>query len=118
MDCIEQKSATLRAEERGDERIGRRRKQLHCGAMLDDPTLMHQRNALAHQYRFADIVRDKEDRLAKLALELEKLLLDLSTIHRIDRTERLVHQQQRRIGGKCAGDTDTLLLATGKLCGI
>src|SRR5207237_3484213 len=37
---------------------------------------------------------------------------------RVDRTERLVHQHERRLGGHGARDADALALATGELRGI
>ena len=33
--------------------------------------------------------------------------------HRVDRGERLVHQQDRRVGGQCPCHADALLLSTG-----
>ncbi len=45
------------------------------------------------------------------ALHAQELVLDHLAIHRIERAERLVHQQHRRIGGERARDTDALRLA-------
>ena len=39
----------------------------------------------------------------------------MRAVDRVDRAERLVHQQQRRIGGERARDADALALAAGQL---
>ena len=51
-------------------------------------------------------------------LEPQELVLESLPHHRIDGTERLVHQQHRWIGGQGAGDPDPLLLSAGELLGI
>src|SRR3546814_8423975 len=39
-------------------------------------------------------------------------------VYRVDRAERVVHQEHWRIGGEPAGDADSLLLSAGELTGI
>src|SRR3546814_4033427 len=46
------------------------------------------------------------------------LLLELGAHDGVDRSERLVHQQDVRIGRETAGDADALLLAAGQLARI
>ena len=56
--------------------------------------------------------------LRKRRCRLEQLLLQAEAHDRIDRAERLVHQQHRRIGGQRAGHADPLLLAARQLARI
>ena len=45
----------------------------------------------------------------------QELVLQLGAHDRVDRAERLVHQQHRRVGGEGAGHPDALLLAAAEL---
>ena len=58
---------------------------------------------------------DEDDGLAQLALQAQNLGLQLVADHRVDRRERLIHEQDRRIGGQRASHPDALLLASGQL---
>ena len=49
---------------------------------------------------------------------LQELVLQMLAHHRVDRAERLVHQQHGRIGGQRAGHADALALAAGELLGV
>ena len=62
-----------------------------------------------------DVVGDQHDRLAQLGLQGQQLVLQRGADHRVDGAERLVHQQDRRVGGEGAGHADALLLAAGQL---
>ena len=53
--------------------------------------------------------------LRDLALEAQELVLQPGAGHGVDRAERLVHQQHRRVGGERAGDADALALPAGEL---
>ena len=48
----------------------------------------------------------------------EQLVLQPLAGDRVDRAERLVHQDHRRVGGEPAGDADALLLAAGELARV
>ena len=63
------------------------------------------------------VVRHDEDCLADLLLNAAKLLVHLAARDRIERAERLVHQQNRRVGGERARHADTLTLPAGQLGG-
>jgi hypothetical protein len=63
-------------------------------------------------------VGDEHEGLAELALQALELLLERAAAHRVDRPERLVHQQHRRVGGERARHADALLLAARELGGI
>ncbi len=47
----------------------------------------------------------------------DELILQPLAGDRVDRTERLIHEQHRRVRGQRAGNTDALLLAAGELAG-
>jgi len=79
---------------------------------------MQQRDARAQEQGFAQVVRHEQSGLAEILAQLEEMLLHIEASHRIERGEWLVEQQQRRIGGECAGDADALFLATGELSRI
>ena len=57
-------------------------------------------------------VRDEEHHLAGAMPHVEDQFLYRLAGERIEGTQRLVHQQDRGIGGQCAGDPHTLLHAT------
>ena len=72
-------------------------------------------HAVAEADRLVDVVGHEHDRLVQPALQLEQLVLQAQAHDRIDRAERLVHQQHRRIGGERTGDADALLLTARQL---
>ena len=59
--------------------------------------------------------RDEDDGLLQPRLKLQKLVLQLGADQRIERGERLVHEQDRRLGGEGAGQADALLHAARQL---
>ena len=56
--------------------------------------------------------------LAISRLDAEELVLQPGPGDRVDRAERLVHQQHRRVRGERAGDADPLALTAGELRGV
>src|SRR5262245_6395755 len=62
---------------------GGRRDHLHGSACQN-------RDPRAQPHCLADVVRHEDRRLMKIALELQKLVLQLEPRHRIERAERLV----------------------------
>ena len=76
------------------------------------------RDPVAQQHRLVDVVRHEDDGLPELLLQPAELLLEPAADDRVDRTERLVHQQHRRIRGERPGHADPLPLAAGELMGI
>ena len=67
------------------------------------------------QQRFARVVRDENDSFPETFLHISKFLLEFSAGKRIERAERLVHQENRRIGSESPSDADALTLAAGEL---
>ena len=69
-------------------------------------------------HRFLEIVGHDHDSLAQLLMDRKQLILQPLARNRIHRTERLIHQQHRRISRQRASHTHTLLLTTRKLLRI
>ena len=65
-----------------------------------------------------EIMRDEEDAFAHGAPDPFELVLQLPSNERIKGTEGFVHQQDARIGRKCASEADALLHSSRKLVGI
>ena len=86
-------------------------------ARPDQPALVEHADTVGHRHRFGHVVGDQQHGLAQPRLDAAELVPELPPRHRIERAERLVHQQHRRIRGKGAGDADALALATRKLVG-
>ena len=60
-------------------------------------------------------MRHEDRRLPDLPSQREELALQLDAGDRVQRAERLVEEQDRRVGRQRAGDADTLALAPGEL---
>jgi len=60
--------------------------------------------------RLLNIVRNEHDGLVQVGLQPDELVLQACPDDRVHGTERLVHQQHRRIRGQRARDTHALLL--------
>lgn len=76
------------------------------------------RHPVGELERLVDVVRDEDDRLVQFALQAQYFVLQLVTNHRVDGGERLVHQQDGRIGGERACHADALLFTAGELRGV
>src|SRR5437879_59962 len=66
----------------------------------------------------ADVVGDEEGGLVDGAAKFEEELLEFEAGDGIERGERLVEEEQGRVGGEGAGDADALFLSAGELSGI
>ena len=80
----------------------------------------HHRDAVAEQDRLVDRVGDEHHGLAlfRALHELQQFLLQDFAGLRVERGERLVHQQHRRVHRERADEADALLHAAGELIGI
>ena len=72
---------------------------------------------VAHLDGLVDVVGDEDDRLADLLLEAQELVLQPLAVDRVDRSERLVHQHQRRVDRQRPCHADALALAARELGG-
>ena len=78
---------------------------------------MQNDDPVGQAHRFADRVRDKENRLVGLNPQLLKLLMKQRARLGVKGGKRLVHQQDGRVHDQGAGDGDALFHAAGKLVG-
>ena len=83
-----------------------------------DPTRprAHDGDAIGQIHRLVDLMSDEQDGLARFRPNLEELRLHELARLGVEGGERLVHQQDDRIGCERAGEVDALLHAAGKLC--
>ncbi len=65
--------------------------------------------------RFGEVVGDQQHRARHRGLQRLELAMQLRARDRIERAERLVHQQHRRIGGERPRQPDALPLPAGQL---
>src|SRR5947209_13204131 len=79
-----------------------RRPEEHDLALLQQPDRTAEQQPLAH------VVRHEDDRLAETPLQREELALQLDARDGIERPERLIEQEERRIGGQRPRDADPL----------
>ena len=86
--------------------------------LLEHAADVQDRDAVAHLHRFFDVVGDEHDRLLEIGLQPAELVLQPGARDRVDRAERLVHQQHRRVRGERARDADALPLPTRELVRI
>src|SRR6185503_20901051 len=75
----------------------------------------HDRDAVAELDRLVDVMRHEQHRRPLIALDAKELVLKTIAHDRIDRTERLVHEHHRRLGGESACDADALPLTAREL---
>ena len=83
--------------------------------LREHAALAQDRDPVAHRDRLVDVVRDEDDRLRDLAVQAPQLVLKPRARDRVEGAERLVHQQQRRVGGQRAREPDALPLPAREL---
>src|SRR5262245_38280738 len=96
-----------------------RPRQRHWHEHLHLPRLRrHDHDAIAQKYRLVDRMGDEHHGLLVLLPDVEQLFLQQEFVLRVERRERLVHQQNFGIVGKRARDRHALAHTSGKLVGI
>src|SRR5215470_14086763 len=75
----------------------------------------HDGDAIGEMHRLAHVVSDKDHGLGGAPPDAEQLVLHQAAGLRIERAERLVHEQDRRIEGERARDRGALLHAAREL---
>ena len=85
------------------------------GADLHDAATLHQGDAVTQFEGLIQIVADEDDGAFQLGLQAKKLILQAGADQRVKGRKRLIHQEDRRIGGEGAGQADALLHAAGQL---
>ena len=76
---------------------------------------VHHRDLIGQHQRLGLVVRDVDERRAEVGLQLLQLDLHVLAQLQVERAERLVEQQQRRLEHQAARDRDALLLPAGEL---
>ena len=95
-----------------------RAQKLLRGIDADQTAGGEERDALAKQEGFAQIVGDEGDGLAEARGKRAELALQFGARDGIERAERLVHEQDGRIAGEGARDADALTLASRELARV
>src|SRR2546427_9821863 len=108
--------ARIRYGDRRQEGLGigmlGRREQFFGGCSLHDPADVHYRDPIADVLDDAQVVSDEEIRKPKSFLKLEEEVQDLCLDRHVQRGDGFVCNDQTGRQGECAGDADTLTLAT------
>src|SRR5688572_6285987 len=106
------------SHELGDVRIRRTQHDVRGRAALHDAASLEDRDPVAEPQGLVEVVGYEQDRLAHALLQRAQLVLQLAADQRIERRERLVHQQDLRVSRECARETDALLHAAGELVAV
>ena len=106
-----------RADEAGDEQVGRLVEDVVRRRRLLDDAAAHHRDAVGHGQRLELVVGDDDRRLVEAGQDLLDLAAHgLAQLH-VEAAQRLVEEKAGRIADDGAADRDTLLLALGELAG-
>ena len=97
---------------------GVRQHERGIGVLQQRAAAPEHRDLVAELDRLVDVVGDEHDGFAQFALQPQDFGLQILAHHWVDGAERLVHQQDRRIGGQCPGHPDALLLTARQLCRV
>src|SRR5829696_1244222 len=86
------------------------------GAELYYLAVLHDRHPVPERERLVQVVGDEDDRPLGLALDIQEEVLHVAPNQRVERRERLVHEQYLLLGRKGPRETHPLLHAAGELC--
>ena len=84
-------------------------------AGLHDAAALHDDDAVAELRGFVEVVADEDDRLLEPRLQFQQFVLQPRADQRIERRERLVHQEDVGVGREGTGEADALLHAAREL---
>ena len=105
----------MAADEAGHEFGAGAVEDLARGALLLDPALVHHHDVVGQRQRLVLAVGDLDEGDAELFLQALQLAAHPHPQERIERRERLVEEQDLRLGDQCARQRHALLLAAGEL---
>ena len=106
-----------RADEAGDEDVGRLGEHLVRRGHLLDHAVAHDRDAIGHGQRFELIVRDDDGRLGEAGQHALDLAAHGLAQFDVEAGQRLVEQEAVGVAHDRAGHRDALLLPFGDLAG-
>ena len=104
-----------RADEAGDEQVGRPLVALERRSQLPEVAVLHHRDAVTHRHRLDLVVGDVDGRRTEALLELRDLGAHLHPQLGVEVGERLVEEEHRRLADDRPTDRDPLPLAAGEL---
>src|SRR5665647_2835198 len=84
-------------------------------AGFDDDTVVHHRDLVADVLDHSKVVADEDRRNTQVLLEVHEQVEDLRLDAEVERTHRLVGDDEFWFAGECRGDTDSLPLAARKV---
>ena len=108
----------LIVEEFDAERVARARQAMGTSHLHRARVRGHDHHAVGEIHSLGHVVRHVHHRLARLPPHVRQQPLHVVAGERIERRERLVHQQHGGIVGQRAGDGDPLLHAAGEMVRI
>lgn len=91
---------------------------LHAGARFNDLSQVHHHDPVAHPFDDGHVVRDKEIGKPELLLQFEHEVEHRRLNRHVERGDGLVRDDDFRLSGERAGDSDALPLAARKLMGV
>ena len=103
------------AGEARDERVPWQRDEVGGGGELQDDAVADHADAVSERGGILEVVRDEDRRQPEIVEQSAQLRADLGARVRVERRQRLVQQQQRRVSRQRAGERDPLALSPGQL---
>ena len=85
------------------------------GADFHDPAQVHHGDSVGHVGDDTEIVRDEQRREIEIGLEIEEQVEDLGLDGHVERRDRLVGDEERRLHGERPGNANALALAAREL---
>ena len=107
-----------RRQQRACVRVLWRREQPGRLAHLHDPSPIHHRQPVADVLDKPQVVRDEEVRQLQSLLQIHQQVDDLCLDGDVQRRDRLVGDDERRVERQCAGEADALTLSSAELVRI
>ena len=80
--------------------VGRVEQQVAERPALDNPAAIDQNDLLRQPSRLGDVVRHEDDRFAEAGVQAQKLVLNRLARARVERPERLIHEEEVGVGGQ------------------
>ncbi len=109
--CAKHAQRVHMGDEFGHIFVGGGREDLARGAALNNAPAFHDRDAAAQFEGLVQVMADKDDGAFQPRLQVQQFILQPGSDQWIQGRKGFIHQQDRRIGGKGAGQANALLHA-------